>query len=105
MIRKVGNRFPACAKPSQLVVRSFNASAGEARSEKIMLKRSTWTLIRFNRIGSRSGQARACQPPAVRGRDRAIMAETGALLEIRRVGWSFIDQDCVEVFRDLLGKV
>jgi hypothetical protein len=38
MIPKSGYRFPACAKPSQLLVRSFDASAGEGRSEKIMLK-------------------------------------------------------------------
>jgi hypothetical protein len=36
MIPKSGHRFPACAKPRQLVVRSFDASAGEGRSEKIM---------------------------------------------------------------------
>jgi hypothetical protein len=34
-----GYRFPACAKPSKQGGRpSFSASAGEARSEKIMLK-------------------------------------------------------------------
>jgi hypothetical protein len=38
MIPKNGNRFPACAKPSQLLVRSFDASAGEGRSGKIMRK-------------------------------------------------------------------
>jgi hypothetical protein len=38
MIPKSGYRFPACAKPSQCPVRSFDASAGEGRSEKIMLK-------------------------------------------------------------------
>jgi hypothetical protein len=38
MIPKSGYRFPACAKPSQFRVLSFEASAGEGRSEKIMLK-------------------------------------------------------------------
>jgi hypothetical protein len=43
MIPKNGNRFPACAKPSQLLVRSFDASAGEGRSEKIMRKQKAKT--------------------------------------------------------------
>jgi hypothetical protein len=34
-----GNRFPACAKPAALSVVWLDASAGEGRSEKIMLKR------------------------------------------------------------------
>jgi hypothetical protein len=38
MIPKSGNRFPACAKPRHRFVVSFDASAGEGRSEKIMLK-------------------------------------------------------------------
>jgi hypothetical protein len=38
MIPKSGYRFPACAKLPQLMTVSFDASAGEARSEKIMLK-------------------------------------------------------------------
>jgi hypothetical protein len=38
MMRKSGYRFPACAKPGQRPVLSVNASAGEARSEQIMLK-------------------------------------------------------------------
>jgi hypothetical protein len=38
MIPKSGNRFPACAKPRRQLVVSFDASAGEGRSEKIMLK-------------------------------------------------------------------
>jgi len=38
MIPKSGNRFPACAKPGQPEVSSCRASAGEARSDKIMLK-------------------------------------------------------------------
>jgi hypothetical protein len=38
MISKSGNRFPACAKPYQTFALLFDASAGEGRSEKIMLK-------------------------------------------------------------------
>jgi hypothetical protein len=38
MIPKSGRRFPAGAKPRQRLVFSCDASAGEARSEKIMLK-------------------------------------------------------------------
>jgi cyanate lyase len=38
MIPKSGYRFSACAKPCQRLVLSINASAGEGRSEKIMLK-------------------------------------------------------------------
>jgi hypothetical protein len=38
MIPKSGNRFPACAKPWHRFVVLFDASAGEGRSEKIMLK-------------------------------------------------------------------
>jgi hypothetical protein len=38
MIPKSGHRFPACAKPRQPLAVVFDASAGEARSEKIMLK-------------------------------------------------------------------
>jgi hypothetical protein len=38
MIPKSGCRFPACAKPRQGSTIRLNASAGEARSEKIMLK-------------------------------------------------------------------
>jgi len=38
MIPKSGYRFPACAKPLQRFVTWFDASAGEARSEKIMLE-------------------------------------------------------------------
>jgi hypothetical protein len=40
MIPKSGNRFPACAKPSIGFVIWLDASAGEGRSEKIMLKRN-----------------------------------------------------------------
>jgi hypothetical protein len=38
MIPKSGNRFPACAKPLIGFVIWHDASAGEGRSEKIMLK-------------------------------------------------------------------
>jgi hypothetical protein len=38
MIAKSGYRFPACAKPLSAIRLSFYASAGEGRSEKIMLK-------------------------------------------------------------------
>jgi hypothetical protein len=38
MIPKSGYRFPACAKPRHRFVVSFDASAGEGRSEKILLK-------------------------------------------------------------------
>jgi hypothetical protein len=36
MIPKSAYRFPAGAKPNQLAVLSFDASAGEGRSEKIV---------------------------------------------------------------------
>jgi hypothetical protein len=38
MIPKSGYRFPACAKPLGRFVVWLDASAGEARSEKIMLQ-------------------------------------------------------------------
>jgi hypothetical protein len=38
MIPKSGHRFPACAKPSNHPLTRLDASAGEGRSEKIMLK-------------------------------------------------------------------
>jgi hypothetical protein len=38
MIPKSGNRFPACAKPYKWFGALSYASAGEGRSEKIMLK-------------------------------------------------------------------
>jgi hypothetical protein len=43
MIPKSGYRFPACAKPEHRFVVSFDASAGEGRSEKIMLKQKAAT--------------------------------------------------------------
>jgi hypothetical protein len=45
MIQKSENRFPACAKPCQLFVRPFDASAGEGGSEKIMLHQDARTPI------------------------------------------------------------
>jgi hypothetical protein len=52
MIPKSGNRFPACAKPSQSRVLSFEASAGEARLDKIIRKQNLWDgkLIQLNRM-------------------------------------------------------
>jgi hypothetical protein len=38
MVAKSGYRFPACAKPGQLFANRLDASAGEGRSEKIMLE-------------------------------------------------------------------
>jgi hypothetical protein len=38
MIPKSGCGFPACAKSYKPLASTFSASAGEARSEKIMLK-------------------------------------------------------------------
>jgi hypothetical protein len=38
MIPKSGYRFPACAKPFNQPFIRLDASAGEGRSEKIMLK-------------------------------------------------------------------
>jgi hypothetical protein len=38
MIPKSVQRFPACAKPVAVVIVRRDASAGEGRSEKIMLK-------------------------------------------------------------------
>jgi hypothetical protein len=38
MIPKSGNRFPACAKPWHEIIVWLDASAGEGRSEKIMLQ-------------------------------------------------------------------
>ena len=38
MIPKSGDWFPACAKPRYRLAVSFDASAGEGRSHKIMLK-------------------------------------------------------------------
>jgi hypothetical protein len=38
MIPKNGNRFPACAKPLPDSIVWLDASAGEGRSEKIMLQ-------------------------------------------------------------------
>jgi hypothetical protein len=54
MIPKSGNRFPACAKPLQRFALSFDASAGEGRSEKIMRKQNVKDAWRFNSIASHS---------------------------------------------------
>jgi hypothetical protein len=48
MIPKSGCRFPARAKPCQPLVPSIDASAGQARSEKIMLKEQVKAKCRFN---------------------------------------------------------
>jgi hypothetical protein len=48
MIPKSGYRFPACAKPRHRFIVSFDASAGEGRSEKIMLKQQAKVKCRFN---------------------------------------------------------
>jgi hypothetical protein len=59
MIPKSGRRFPACAKPLSTIRRSFDASAGEDRSEKIMLKQQAKAKYRINRKSLRfsAGQA------------------------------------------------
>jgi hypothetical protein len=55
MIPKSGHRFPACAKPWHRFVVLFDASAGEGRSEKIMLSqkaKAKWQLnVRSFRFG------------------------------------------------------
>jgi hypothetical protein len=48
MIPKSGRRFPACAKPCEPLASSFSASAGEGRSEKIVLKRQTKAKYQIN---------------------------------------------------------
>jgi hypothetical protein len=50
MIPKSGYRFSACAKPCQQLVPSIMASAGEATSEKIMLKRKAKAKCEINSI-------------------------------------------------------
>jgi hypothetical protein len=45
MIRKSGHRFPACAKHWQGFVEPLDTSAGEARSEKIMLNQNARAQI------------------------------------------------------------
>jgi hypothetical protein len=50
MIPKSGYRFPACAKRCQRLVLSVDASAGEGRSEKIMLEQQAKAKWRFNLI-------------------------------------------------------
>jgi hypothetical protein len=58
MIPKSGYRFPACAKPCQPLVSSFDASAGEGRSEKIMLKQQAKAKQRINLKSFRFSTAR-----------------------------------------------
>jgi hypothetical protein len=48
MIPKSGYRFSACAKPCQQLVPSIMAPTGEARSEKIMLKRKAKAKCEIN---------------------------------------------------------
>jgi len=48
MIPKTENRFPACAKPRQSRFLPFDASAGEARSDKVMLKQKAKAKSRFD---------------------------------------------------------
>jgi hypothetical protein len=55
MIPKSGYRFPACAKPSQRLVSSFDASAGEGRSEKVMLKQQAEAKCQINQKSFRFG--------------------------------------------------
>jgi hypothetical protein len=43
MIPKSKNRFPACANPWHRFVVLFDASAGDGRSDKIMLKQKART--------------------------------------------------------------
>jgi hypothetical protein len=50
MIPKSGRRFPACAKPCRRLIVSSNASAGEAKSEKIMLKQQAKAKFRIKKI-------------------------------------------------------
>jgi hypothetical protein len=47
MIPKSGYRFPACAKPLVLFVVRLDASAGEGRSEKIMLHEGIARMLRL----------------------------------------------------------
>jgi hypothetical protein len=55
MIPKTGYRFSACAKPRQRPSVRVEASAGEGRSEKIMLKQQAKARWRFNLIPFRFG--------------------------------------------------
>jgi hypothetical protein len=48
MIPKSGYRFSACAKPCLQFVPSINASADEAKSEKIMLKQKAKAKCEIN---------------------------------------------------------
>jgi hypothetical protein len=53
MIPKSGYRFPACAKPWPPNFVWLDASAGEARSEKIMLEQEDKSGWRFEESPSR----------------------------------------------------
>jgi hypothetical protein len=48
MIPKSGNRFPACAKPWQMLYVRVEASAGVGRSVKIMRKKNIALAICFH---------------------------------------------------------
>jgi hypothetical protein len=48
MIPKSGYRFPACAKPWLPIAVPFDASAGEGRSEKIMLRQQAQAKYRID---------------------------------------------------------
>ncbi|HEY2244585.1 MAG: hypothetical protein WAV38_03385 [Xanthobacteraceae bacterium] len=48
MIPKSGYRFPACAKPWLPIAVPFDASAGEGRSEKIMLRQQAKAKYRID---------------------------------------------------------
>ena len=48
MIPKSENRFPACAKPRKSRFLPFDASAGEARSDKIMFKQKAKAKSKFD---------------------------------------------------------
>jgi hypothetical protein len=65
MIPKSGNRFPACAKPWHRLALSVGASAGEGRSEKIMLKNKS--RRNENSTQSHFGLAADQSPAAAKG--------------------------------------
>jgi hypothetical protein len=72
---RVGNRFPACAKPWHRFVVLFGASAGEGRSEKIMLEEKAGAAWELNEISSRSSP---------RSREKRDCAETQSSLYLAR---------------------
>jgi hypothetical protein len=83
------NRFPTCAKPCELPVSSFSASAGEGRSEKIMRKQNLINVWRFNL--NRTCSKRRCAGPFQRKKEEREVAsrhadcETAALSSL----WPF----------------